>query len=58
MRQGENRTGPVPSQMLTALMTTMRTMKITTRIAIFAGVDLMDASLPPQAGSIQGRLIL
>ena len=53
--QGDNTTGPVPSQMGKASITPITTTKITTRTAIFAGLDLMDASLPYQALSIQER---
>jgi hypothetical protein len=38
-----------------AMITTITTTKITTRTAIFTGLDLMDASLPYQAGIIQER---
>lgn len=51
--QGDNTTGPVPSQMGKASITTITTTKMTTRTAIFAGLDLMDASL--QARSIRER---
>jgi hypothetical protein len=53
--QGDNTTGPVPSQMGKASSTTITTTKVITRTAFFAGLDLMDASLPDQAGSIQER---
>ena len=44
--QGDSTTGPVPSQMLKALITTITTTKMTTCAAIFPGVDFIDASLP------------
>ena len=43
--QGDKATGPVPSQMLNALVTTTPTTKMTIAIAIFRGVDFIFFSL-------------